>query len=164
MKDQEKIEEQALIQAKRTIILSSLMLVVAFFFTIQMTYFPNCFFAPSENISAYDTTGIDPMLLAMNLNPEDVENGIHTPTGLIVDDGIEQVISTCGACHSLDLVTQNKADRKGWKDIIVWMQETQDLWDLGETEDIILSYLAKNYAPVDEGRRRNLDNLEWYEL
>ena len=99
-----------------------------------------------------------------DLSFNEIENGIHIPSGLIVDDGVDMVIRTCGACHSLDLVTQNKADRKGWKDIIVWMQETQGLWDLGPSEDIILTYLAKNYAPVDEGRRRNLDQIEWYEL
>ena len=44
------------------------------------------------------------------------------------------------------------------------MQETQKLWDLGENEDIILDYLAEHYAPEDIGRRKNLENIEWYEL
>ncbi len=164
MTEEEKIFEQALKQARRTITFASILIVTAVIFTVQLTYFPRFFSAPDKNITVLDTSAVDPMLVTMNLNPDEIENGIHTPTGLIVDDGVDIVIRTCGACHSLDLVTQNKADRKGWKDIIVWMQETQGLWDLGATEDVILTYLAKNYAPVDEGRRRNLEVTEWYEL
>ena len=61
-------------------------------------------------------------------------------------------------------MTQNRATRDGWKDIIVWMQETQKLWDLGDNEPLILDYLGKNYAPNKKGRRQNLKNIEWYEL
>ncbi|MFT5823377.1 MAG: hypothetical protein ACI8ZM_004638 [Crocinitomix sp.] len=159
----EKIVKHALKQAKRTISVSIFLMLFGIIFTIQLTYYPNVF-KTNNNITAFDTTGIDPSLLAMNLDPAEIENGIHIPSGLIVDDGVDMVIRTCGACHSLDLVTQNKADRKGWKEIIVWMQETEGLWDLGPTEDVILTYLAKNYAPEDTGRRRNLENIVWYDL
>jgi hypothetical protein len=54
--------------------------------------------------------------------------------------------------------------REGWKATIVWMQETQNLWDLGANEELILNYLSKNYAPTDKGRRQNLEITEWYEL
>ncbi|MDA7803587.1 monoheme cytochrome C [Crocinitomix sp.] len=158
-----QILEQALKHAKRAIYISSALMVVGIFFTIQLTYYPNAF-TPASNITAFDTTAVDPTLMAMNLDPAEIENGIHMPTGLIVDDGVDMVIRTCGACHSLDLVTQNKADKNGWKDIIVWMQETQGLWDLGPTEDIIITYLAKNYAPEDTGRRKNLEDIIWYDL
>ena len=93
-----------------------------------------------------------------------IENGIDIKTGLIADEGYQLVIGTCGACHSLDLVTQNSATREGWKDIIVWMQETQKLWDLGENEVVILDYLERNYAPKEQGRRAQLKNIDWYEL
>lgn len=89
---------------------------------------------------------------------------IDPSNGLIVDENYTLVEQNCSACHSLKLVTQNKASREGWKDIIVWMQETQKLWDLGENEPLILEYLAKNYANTKTGRRLNLDNIEWYEL
>jgi hypothetical protein len=55
-------------------------------------------------------------------------------------------------------------NRQGWKETIVWMQETQKLWDLGESESKILDYLAKNYAPKKAGRRKNLVINEWYEI
>jgi hypothetical protein len=44
------------------------------------------------------------------------------------------------------------------------MQQTQGLWDLGDNEKPILDYLAKNYAPEDAGRRKQLTNVEWYIL
>jgi len=95
-----------------------------------------------------------------------VENGIHVETGLIFSEGFNQVRATCTACHSAKLVTQNRATRQGWEDMIRWMQETQGLWDLGGDEDAILDYLAANYAPKETGRRPGLDvaTIEWYEL
>ena len=44
------------------------------------------------------------------------------------------------------------------------MQETQELWDLGNNEAPILDYLAKHYGPENKGRRENLEDIEWYEL
>jgi len=89
---------------------------------------------------------------------------IDPENGLIVDENYKLVEQNCSACHSLKLVTQNRADREGWKEIIVWMQETQKLWDLGANEPLILDYLAKNYKPNKKGRRQNLVIEEWYEL
>ena len=94
----------------------------------------------------------------------EIKDGIHIPTGMIADTGCAEVVQNCGACHSLDLVKQNRASRDGWKEIILWMQETQKLWDLGTKEKVILDYLSKNYGPEDTGRRKNLVNIEWYEL
>lgn len=99
-----------------------------------------------------------------NENYDKVENGIHVATGFIDDEGMEVTIQNCTACHSAKLVTQNRMSREGWKATITWMQETQNLWDLGANEELILTYLAKNYAPTNKGRRQNLENIEWYEL
>ncbi len=81
-------------------------------------------------------------------------------SGLVVDQGYEAVHDHCGVCHSLRLVTQNRADRDGWAQMIQWMQETQGLWPLGKDEPVILDYLAKNYGPVKSGRRKPLPLLE----
>lgn len=102
-------------------------------------------------------------------NEPDVDefvNGIHVQTGLIYDEGFAEVRSACTVCHSAKLVTQNRATREGWRQMIRWMQETQGLWDLGANERIIVNYLAKNYAPEEVGRRANLDvsAIEWYIL
>jgi len=97
---------------------------------------------------------------------EQVLNDIHVQTGLVAAEGFEIVRGTCTACHSAKLITQNRASREGWKQMIRWMQETQGLWNLGEQEPIILDYLAKHYAPKDTGRRPQLDvaAIEWFIL
>lgn len=95
-----------------------------------------------------------------------VVNGIHVRSGLYDDPNLQTVIGACTSCHSSKLITQNKATREGWEQMIRWMQDTQNLTDLGESEPIILDYLAKYYAPKKEGRRTNIDmeTIEWYVL
>jgi hypothetical protein len=91
-----------------------------------------------------------------------VENGIDVATGFIAEGDYKVVKTTCTACHSAKLVLQNRATREGWKEMIVWMQETQKLWDLGPAEEPILEYLATYYGPTDEGRRKPLQIEDWY--
>lgn len=93
-----------------------------------------------------------------------IENGIHLATGFKNDEDLPLVIASCTPCHSAKLVTQNRATKEGWISIIRWMQETQNLWDLGQNEDLIITYLAKNYGPEEKGRRNALTNIEWYDL
>ena len=95
---------------------------------------------------------------------DEVIDGVHVSTGLKAEEGFKLVQSNCTPCHSAKLITQNRATRDGWKSTIVWMQEKQNLWPLGENEEKILDYLAANYAPEDKGRRENLSNIEWYTL
>ncbi|WP_430968485.1 monoheme cytochrome C [Spongiimicrobium sp. 2-473A-2-J] len=94
----------------------------------------------------------------------EIVNGIHLSTGFVEGKGLVQVIQNCTNCHSAALVTQNRMTREGWVSTIRWMQETQNLWDLGDNEEIIVSYLASYYAPEEKGRRENLREIEWYEL
>jgi len=94
------------------------------------------------------------------------KDSIDPLTGLIIAEGFPQVKALCTPCHSAKLVTQNRASREGWEQMIRWMQETQNLKDLGTNEPIVLDYLAANYAPQEIGRRTNLDveDIEWYIL
>ncbi len=92
------------------------------------------------------------------------KNGIHQLTGFVFDENVDLVIANCTACHSAKLVTQNKATEQGWRDMIKWMQETQNLWDLGDKEDKIVQYLVKNYGPSKLGRRARLQVQNWYKL
>ena len=99
------------------------------------------------------------------LSALDTANGIDAETGLVASAGLELVKNNCTNCHSSALIIQNRFTREGWHEKIVWMQETQGLWPLGENEDAILDYLAENYAPAPyQGRRAPLDGIEWYEL
>lgn len=94
----------------------------------------------------------------------EVVNGIHQPTGFVEDVGMREVINNCTNCHSAKLVTQNRMSRSAWLSTIRWMQETQNLWDLGANESVILDYLAENYAPQSKGRRQNIEVENWYVL
>ena len=93
-----------------------------------------------------------------------IVNGIHLRTGLKDGEGLMEVVNNCTNCHSAQLVTQNKMNKERWLATIRWMQETQNLWDLGQNEEIIINYLVTNYPPTKKGRRANLQHIEWYEL
>lgn len=77
-------------------------------------------------------------------------------SGFVVDTGFELVKAHCTACHSSALVIQNRMSRDTWLETIRWMQKTQGLWPLGDSEKAILDYLAKHYSPTKTGRRKNL--------
>lgn len=94
----------------------------------------------------------------------EIVDGIHVETGLKEGVGLDVVIQNCTPCHSAKLITQNRMTFEGWQSTIKWMQETQNLWGLGDNEQIILEYLSNYYAPQKKGRRSNLANIEWYEL
>lgn len=82
---------------------------------------------------------------------------IDVASGLVIDEHWELVKAHCSACHSSQLVTQNRGSRQNWLEMIRWMQETQGLWQFDEaTETSILDYLEKNYAPSSIHRRAPL--------
>jgi hypothetical protein len=91
-------------------------------------------------------------------------DSLDNTTGLIVAPGLAIVKTACVKCHSPKLITQKRATREGWVATIRWMQQTQGLWDLGKDESAILEYLAKNYAPQNQGRRPLLKVDKWYQL
>ncbi len=93
-----------------------------------------------------------------------IENGIHVRTGLIEAEGLMTVVNNCTNCHSALLVIQNRMNAERWIATIKWMQETQNLWDLGGNQEIIVNYLVTNYPPKEKGRREILTNIDWYEL
>jgi hypothetical protein len=129
------------------------------FFAVNNT----AFFSSDEESDGYVTpqTGInDPS----NPDYDKIENGIHLRTGFVEGEGLQLVINNCTTCHSAKLVTQNRMSKERWKATIRWMQETQNLWNLGANEEIIIDYLATYYAPTEKGRRPNLDTIDWYEL
>ena len=82
-------------------------------------------------------------------------------TGFPKGPGRELVVQQCTACHSGKLVQQNRATREGWREILRWMQRTQNLWALPpDLENRILAYLATHFGrpgEADEYRRPPLD-------
>ena len=97
-------------------------------------------------------------------DPDRIENGIHVRTGLVEAPGLKETVNNCTNCHSAKLVIQNRMNAERWHATIRWMQETQNLWPLGENENIIVNYLVTNYPPRKKGRRKALTQVEWYEL
>ncbi|TQO36574.1 hypothetical protein GQ41_1152 [Arenibacter algicola] len=93
-----------------------------------------------------------------------IENGIHLRTGFKDGEGLMTVVNNCTNCHSAQLVIQNRMNEERWIETIRWMQKTQNLWDLGPNEKIIVNYLVTNYPPKSKGRREALTNIEWYPL
>ncbi len=140
---------------KKVQLLTNVLLVLfiitsgVFFLTIY-----SMFYKPKPEISLGDFSEIE----------AHIENGIDLESGLLATGNYELVKKNCTPCHSGKLIVQNKATREGWKSMINWMQETQGLWDLGENQDEILDYLESCYGPEKIGRRKNLENIDWYEL
>jgi len=81
--------------------------------------------------------------------------GIDPMSGLVRAENWELILGNCSACHSLQLVTEQRASRDRWLGMIRWMQATQNLWQFEPaTEEKILDYLAENYAPSQRSSRR----------
>lgn len=115
---------------------------------------------PSEPVGAAESDGYEQGVD----DPEKIENGIHLRTGLVVSEGYREVIENCTSCHSASLVIQNRMDAKGWEATIKWMQETQNLWPLGDKQEVIISYLVQNYPIEKQGRRQPLGKIDWHPL
>jgi hypothetical protein len=94
------------------------------------------------------------LFMVMLVSAAGAEEPVDEATGLRVAPGWELVRAHCGGCHSHKLVTNQRADRQTWLDIIRWMQATQNLWQFdAATENSILDYLAANYPPQANRRR-----------
>ena len=118
------------------------------------------------NPSLYDFNSKKEISVAevIEVDEDRIENGIHVRTGLVDADGLMTVVNNCTNCHSSKLVIQNKMTAERWNATIKWMQETQNLWDLGRNQEVIVNYLVTNYPPETKVRRTVLTDIDWYEL
>lgn len=94
---------------------------------------------------------------------------IDAETGLVADPYLSLLKANCTTCHSTKLISQHRFTREGWVGKIRWMQQYHNLWNLGESERVILDYLEKYYSPQSNAnqlpaRRAPLKNIEWYKL
>ncbi|GAB3950213.1 hypothetical protein GCM10028805_27770 [Spirosoma harenae] len=94
---------------------------------------------------------------------------IDAESGLVNDANLMMVKSQCTACHSSKLILQHRFTRAGWLERIRWMQKYHKLWDLGESEKVVLDYLEKYYGPSaiqarTAFRRAPLKDVQWYKL
>ena len=157
MKEQDKFRQQLRQVSRLMSVIMALFFVMAGIVIYMMV---------DPNLSAFK--GEDKVTYVDVVDKEDdfdkIENGIHVRTGLKDGEGLMTVVNNCTNCHSALLVTQNRMTAERWRTTIIWMQETQNLWDLGNNEDIIINYLVTNYPPQKKGRRMNLNEIEWYVL
>jgi preprotein translocase subunit YajC len=93
-----------------------------------------------------------------------IENGIHVRTGLKDGTGLMAVVNNCTNCHSAKLIIQNSMDAHSWNATIKWMQQTQNLWELGGDQEVIVNYLVTNYPVKKTARRAGLLVSNWYEI
>jgi len=150
------MEDQDLIKGAHNLIKASIFLSLSVIFMAVINTNPE-FFSLGEDPDATEssTEEVDRNLIV---------DGIHVKTGLVEADGLFVVVGNCTNCHSAKLITQNRMTAERWNETIKWMQETQNLWDLGDNQKIIVDYLVTNYPPKKSGMRRaNLTNIEWYE-
>lgn len=132
--------------------LALIMSLLIFAVLLAIIYFPK---GPEDNLTR---------LPPQEIHSEENSSEKTDDQVLVQEEGVEIVEANCTSCHSARLIVQNRATREGWLNMIRWMQQTQNLWDLGENEEVILDYLSKHYPPEEKGRRENLKNIDWYEL
>lgn len=90
------------------------------------------------------------LLATLSLTGRNATDDIPKPaldpfTGLVMAQGWELVRTHCFACHSMKTITQSGKDRANWAKTLQTMQQKEGLYPLGEMEEEILDYLAKNY-------------------
>ncbi|HEY5691801.1 MAG TPA: cytochrome C [Cyclobacteriaceae bacterium] len=142
----------------RLLVLAVSLVLVAFGFLLFFTLDPNL----SVLRGASETQAIS--IKVVEEDPNKIENGIHVRTGLVEAEGLMTVVNNCTSCHSSKLIIQNRMSAERWNATIRWMQQTQNLGDLGSNQEVIVNYLVANYPPKIIGRRENLTNIDWYEL
>ena len=145
-----------LLYRKLVVLISILMIFVCMLFYVMI----------DPNFSAFKQNNAETDYVANNEDEDwdKIENGIHLRTGFVEGEGLMETVNNCTGCHSAKLVTQNRMSKERWAATIDWMQKTQNLWDLGPNEEIIINYLVTNYPVQKKGRRKVLTNIEWYEL
>lgn len=120
--------------------------------------------------TATKTNAVKPTPVSPSAKPAEATapvsaTGVDPESGLALDKNMLLVKGQCTACHSSKLILQSHFDRDKWIERIRWMQRTQKLWDLGESEPIILDYLTKYYGPLEipfDGRRMPLPPQKWH--
>ncbi|ARV15203.1 monoheme cytochrome C [Polaribacter sp. SA4-12] len=118
----------------------------------------------NPSLSVFENKNSDLVYNDIEEDDDKIENGIHLRTGLVDAEGLMTVVNNCTNCHSAKLVTQNRMNAERWNETIKWMQKTQNLWDLGENQKVIVNYLVVNYPPIAKGRRMILKDIDWYKL
>ena len=69
-------------------------------------------------------------------------------------EGRDMVIGWCGACHSLNLVSQQRLPRWRWDELLVVMKEKHGMPELDPADrTAILDYLGEHLKPPPRRRK-----------
>ncbi|WP_256260892.1 cytochrome C [Shewanella sp. NIFS-20-20] len=79
----------------------------------------------------------------------DSQYGVDPVSGLIMAPGWEMVNYQCNACHTTLIIPQNPGNKETWRKTIQWMVDSQGLWDLSDTWEPVLDYLATHYGETE---------------
>ena len=151
---EDKDFQERIKKAERTAYRAAFVTALASILLLITIYYPSFSFGVSNT----------EVLAEVEVDEDRIENGIHVRTGLKEAAGLMTVVNNCTNCHSSKLVIQNRMTEERWNETIKWMQEKQNLWQLGENQEIIVNYLVENYPVNQVGRRMTLSNIDWYEL
>lgn len=69
--------------------------------------------------------------------------------GLPHTDGYEDIAIYCSACHTLEIVMQQRASRERWDYMLEWMTKEQNMPPLPKDQKTkVLNYLSENFGPA----------------
>lgn len=95
-------------------------------------------------------TGLFVALLTAPAQSQSDEELARLPQG----DGRDTVAGWCGACHSLNLVTQQRLPRWRWDELLVVMREKHGMPELDPGDrTAILDYLGEHLGPPPRRRK-----------
>ncbi|MDM7255577.1 MAG: cytochrome C-552 [Paracoccus sp. (in: a-proteobacteria)] len=90
---------------------------------------------------------LDPMTALRARASTDAAQGNEEFGGLPDGAGIEETYYQCVACHSTEIIKQQRISDQRWDDLWVWMVEEQGMFEPDDdTKHIILSYLKANLS------------------
>ena len=80
-----------------------------------------------------------------------VERAAFTPAdpsgGLPQTDGYDLVAARCAACHSLNVVMQQRLSQERWNYLLDWMTASKGMPPLAaEDRRVVLKYLVRNFS------------------
>lgn len=89
---------------------------------------------------------LDPMT-ALRARATAVVEGNEEFGGLPDGEGAEETYYQCVACHSTEIIKQQRVTDHRWDELWTWMVEEQGMAEPDEeTKEIILSYLKENFS------------------
>ncbi len=89
----------------------------------------------------YSPAGLKTQLLQISFDPQD------DYWGLPRTEGVDDVAAFCTACHSLEIVMQQRITPKRWQYTLNWMIEKQGMAKLDpETYQLIYAYLTRHFS------------------